>query len=82
VKSELPFIYESENGIYEGVIDKIFIEEGKVKIYEFKTFLKDVDEYKEQIRIYRYGARRIFNNENVECYIINLSKAQIIPVDF
>jgi ATP-dependent helicase/nuclease subunit A len=82
VKSELPFIYESESGIYEGVIDKIFIEEGKVKIYEFKTFLKDVDEYKEQIRIYRDGARRIFNNENVECYIINLSKAQIIPVDF
>jgi ATP-dependent exoDNAse (exonuclease V) beta subunit len=38
--------------------------------------------YKEQIRIYRDGAKRIFNTENVECYIVNLPKAQIIPIDF
>ena len=82
VKSEFSFIYETDEKIYEGVIDKIFIEEGKVKIYEFKTFLDKIDEYKEQIEIYRNGAQKIFNTENVECYIINLSRAEIISVDF
>jgi len=79
VKSEYPFICEIEGKIYEGVIDKIFIENGKIKIYEFKTYFKKLDEYKEQIRIYKNAIRKIFNTENVECYVINLSKGEIIP---
>jgi len=82
VKIELPFMYESEGKIYEGIIDKIFIEKDKVKIYEFKTYLKNIEDYKEQIRIYRKGAQKIFNTQNVECYLVNLSKAQIISIDF
>lgn len=81
VKSEFPFIYEIDGKIYEGVIDKMFIEKNKVKIYEFKTYFKSIDEYKEQLEIYKNAVRKIFNINNIECYIINLDKCEIINVD-
>ncbi len=81
VKSEFPFIYEIEDKIYEGVIDKIFIEKDKIKIYEFKTYLKSIDEYRKQLEIYKNGVRKIFNKKMIECYIINLAKGEIIKLE-
>ncbi|MCM8803672.1 MAG: ATP-dependent helicase [Candidatus Omnitrophica bacterium] len=81
VKSEYPFIYEMNGKIYEGVIDKMFIERDKIKIYEFKVYFKSMEEYKKQMEIYKNGVKRIFNIDNIECFIVNLDKCEIISID-
>ncbi|MGB9677948.1 MAG: hypothetical protein ACPLZ9_04945, partial [Candidatus Ratteibacteria bacterium] len=69
------------NEIYEGIIDKIFIEKEKIKIYEFKTYFPFFKNYKKQLEIYKTAVRKIFNVENVECFIVNLSEAKIIKFE-
>ncbi|MCM8767673.1 MAG: UvrD-helicase domain-containing protein [Candidatus Omnitrophica bacterium] len=78
VKSEYPFVCEINGKIYEGVIDKIFIEKDKIKIYEFKVFLSLSKDYKEQLEIYKTAAKKIFKIENIEYFIIDLNDAKII----
>ncbi|HOK56979.1 MAG TPA: hypothetical protein PLF90_06590, partial [bacterium] len=67
--------------IYEGIIDKVFIEKGKIKIYEFKTYFSDLEKYKEQLEIYKIAMKKIFNINNVECFIINLSEVKIVKLE-
>ncbi|MCM8817896.1 MAG: hypothetical protein NC915_00185, partial [Candidatus Omnitrophica bacterium] len=80
VKIEYPFICEIDGVVYEGVIDKMFIEKEKIRIYEFKTYLENLEDYKKQLEIYKNGVEKIFKNK-VECYIVNLSKCKIIKID-
>jgi len=82
VKSEFPFICEIDGKIYEGVIDKILINKDKAKIYDFKVFLKDEEEYKGQLNIYRNAVKKIFNVREVECYLVDLNRSKIIRIDF
>ncbi|HOM27643.1 MAG TPA: hypothetical protein PKV21_09105, partial [bacterium] len=72
---------EMNNKIYEGIIDKVFIEKGKIKIYEFKTYFSDLEKYKEQLEIYKIAMKKIFNINNVECFIINLSEVKIVKLE-
>jgi len=81
VKSEYPFICEINGETYEGVIDKIFIEKEKVKIYEFKVYLTNPENYKKQLEIYSSAVKKILNPEKIECFIINLSKGEIIKFE-
>ncbi|MFN4226558.1 MAG: UvrD-helicase domain-containing protein [Candidatus Ratteibacteria bacterium] len=78
VKSEYPFICEINGKIYEGVIDKIFIEKDKIKIYEFKTFLSSSKNYREQLEIYKTAVKKIFKIDDVECFIIDFKEAKMI----
>lgn len=77
IMSEFSFFCEVDGKIYEGVMDKVFKTKNCVKIYEFKTFIHNLDDYKEQIEIYRKVAQKMFDKQIVECYIIDLSKGKI-----
>ncbi|MCM8806961.1 MAG: UvrD-helicase domain-containing protein [Candidatus Omnitrophica bacterium] len=81
VKSEFPFICEIDGSLYEGKIDKIFVKDNKIEIYDFKTFLGPLENYKFQLKIYKEAVKRIFKKENIECYIVDLSKGEILKID-
>ena len=56
---EVPFVYRSEDRIFEGKIDVIFIEDGEIRFVDFKTDTvskrqasKNISKYKPQMEIY------------------------------
>lgn len=66
--TELPFILQRGNKIYKGRIDRIIIEKGIARIYDYKTYPvteKEIPELKEkysfQLQLYREAIERIFS---------------------
>lgn len=66
--AELPFILQRGNKIYKGRIDRVIIENGMARIYDYKTYPvteKEIPELKEkysfQLQLYREAVERIFS---------------------
>ena len=75
--SELPFIFEEENVVYTGRIDRIIKDGNSYKIYDYKTFpVKEKEmeyflrEYSSQLNIYKMAVGNLFNTKNVGSFII------------
>ncbi|MFN3395971.1 MAG: UvrD-helicase domain-containing protein [Thermodesulfovibrionales bacterium] len=66
--AELPFILQRGNKIYRGRIDRVIIEKGIARIYDYKTYPineKEIPELKEkysfQLQLYSEAVERIFS---------------------
>ncbi len=75
--SELPFVYEAADAVYTGRIDRIIKENGRYKVYDYKTFpvtQKETGyllrEYAFQLDIYRKAVKKLFNTNDVKTFII------------
>jgi ATP-dependent helicase/nuclease subunit A len=75
--TELPFIFEAEEAVYSGRIDRIIKENNGYRIYDYKTFpveLKEIDylleEYSFQMDMYRKAVKNIFNTSHVKSFIV------------
>ncbi|MDA8085108.1 MAG: UvrD-helicase domain-containing protein [Nitrospiraceae bacterium] len=65
--TELPFVHEKGKTLYKGRIDRLMIEEGVVRVYDYKSFParpQDIGElaakYSFQMELYREAAEGIF----------------------
>lgn len=66
--AELPFILQRGDRVYKGRIDRVIIENGIARIYDYKTYPiteKEIPELKErysfQLQLYREAVERIFS---------------------
>jgi ATP-dependent helicase/nuclease subunit A len=66
--AELPFIFQKNNTVFRGRIDRVIIENNIAMIYDYKTYpVKDeeieelMDKYKFQIEIYKQAVEEIFS---------------------
>ncbi len=75
--SELPFIYNAEDVVYTGRIDRIIKDVNTYKIYDYKTFpvieketLYLLKEYSVQLNLYKRAVSTLFNTKDVKSFII------------
>jgi ATP-dependent helicase/nuclease subunit A len=75
--AELPFIYEEEETVYTGRIDRLIIDGNTYNIYDYKTFPvnnKEIEyllrEYSYQLNTYKKAVRRLFNTKEVKSFIV------------
>jgi ATP-dependent helicase/nuclease subunit A len=75
--TELPFILEDGDTVYNGRIDRVIKADGLNKVYDYKTFpVKEEDmeyllnEYAVQLKIYKKAVKQLFNAKDVRSYII------------
>ncbi|RJR21304.1 MAG: hypothetical protein C4581_02395 [Nitrospiraceae bacterium] len=75
--SELPFVLDAGDNVYNGRIDRIIKENNEYKIYDYKTFpVKDnevnylLKEYSFQMNIYKQAVRRLFKTDAVKSLIV------------
>ncbi|HDH05913.1 MAG TPA: hypothetical protein ENH01_09425 [Nitrospirae bacterium] len=75
--SELPFIYEENNVVYTGRIDRIITGGDIYGIYDYKTFPvreKDIEYllkgYSGQLNIYKRAVKKLFNPKQVKAFIL------------
>lgn len=75
--AELPFVLETDDVIYTGRIDRLIIEKGTYKIYDYKTFpvrenekASLIKEYSHQLNLYKKAVRSLFNTEDARSYIV------------
>lgn len=78
--AEFPFITGRENKIYEGVIDRMIVEDDTVKIYDYKIYGENTELFKEQMDIYETGIRGIFKGKKIEKYIISLKTGKVLSL--
>ncbi|GBD96245.1 MAG TPA: hypothetical protein ENG83_10370 [Nitrospirae bacterium] len=75
--SELPFIYEEDNVVYTGRIDRVITEGDIYRIYDYKTFpVREKDtgyllkEYSGQLNMYKRAVKKLFNPKQVKSFIL------------
>jgi len=85
--AELPFILKKDKIIYSGRIDRIICTEGKIKIYDYKTFplseeeIKPfIEKYALQMAIYRQAVAELFSNQNIATYLIFTARGELVSI--
>ncbi len=85
--SELPFVLGHDDVVYTGRIDRIIVEDGIYKIYDYKTFPvkeKEVEyllkKYTFQMNIYKQAVRKLFNTNAVKSFIVFTHMGEIHEV--
>ncbi|MCE5194338.1 MAG: UvrD-helicase domain-containing protein [Nitrospiraceae bacterium] len=83
---ELPFMLERGKTIFKGRIDRVIIDNGVARIYDYKTFpVKDskIDElaerYKAQMKLYKEAASKIFHLKT-ESFILFTHKPLLVSI--
>lgn len=84
--AELPFILQRGNKIYKGRIDRVIIENGMARIYDYKTYPvteKEIPELKEkysfQLQLYREAIERIFS-VRTESYLFFTHELRLVRI--
>lgn len=73
---EIPFTYEKNNKVYEGIIDLLYNDNGKWYIVDYKTNYDDNNldiTYKEQLNAYKEALKEI-KGIDAEAYIYHINK--------
>jgi ATP-dependent helicase/nuclease subunit A len=85
--SELPFIFEDEDVVYTGRIDRMIKDNNCYKIYDYKTFpvkAKDIGyllkEYASQLNVYKRAVRKLFKTKHVKSFIVFTHTGEIREV--
>lgn len=75
--TELPFILEAGESVYNGRIDRVIKENDTYKIYDYKTFpVKEEEvgyllkEYSFQMNMYKKAVKELFNTTSVKSFIV------------
>ncbi len=85
--TELPFILDAGDAVYNGRIDRLIKEDNEYNIYDYKTFPvreKEVEyllkEYSFQMNIYKQAVKRLFNTDAVMSFIVFTHTGEIHEV--
>ncbi len=86
--AELPFIYSSDNIIYQGRIDRVIIKGDEVLVYDYKTYPINEEEipflldfyHQSQMAIYLKAVSEIFPGKKVKGYLIFTAHGAIYPL--
>jgi len=87
--AELPITYNDGERILNGRIDRIIVQEGEVRVYDYKTFPIKKGEIAEltaeynkfQLSHYRSAISELFPNKKVKTFVIFTHFALVVPVD-
>ncbi|MBR4461077.1 MAG: UvrD-helicase domain-containing protein [Erysipelotrichaceae bacterium] len=76
VYSEVPFTYKEGDEIWNGIIDLIYREDGRLHIIDWKTNKSDdglAEHYKEQLDAYKKAVKQIIGEEAEDAMIYHIS---------
>ncbi len=78
VPIKVPMEEDGRKVVYHGVIDLLHITDDKVEIIDWKTDLSKTNhnEYEKQLQIYKKGLERIYEGENLRCYLFYTVRAE------
>ncbi len=86
-QKEVPFAYQKNGTLFEGVMDLVFIEKGEMVVLDLKTDLVDstglnsrVEQYKPQVEVYAEAIRNIFGSPPKEVILFFLHLMEPISV--
>ncbi len=76
-------VYKDDEVMVQGVMDRVLENGGEITIIDYKTdFVHDMktlyNRYEKQLELYRYGAKQVFQKENVKCLLYSFHLGQWI----
>jgi ATP-dependent exoDNAse (exonuclease V) beta subunit len=70
-KNEVPIYFEDKQQDVAGIVDRLLVSADSVIIIDYKTG-EEKPEYKMQMKIYKHGIEKIFNQRNIKAYLVYL----------
>ncbi|MDZ7662498.1 UvrD-helicase domain-containing protein [Thiohalophilus sp.] len=86
-RNELPLLYRQQGRTINGVIDRLLVEPGRLRLIDYKTHRAALEDpatvaagYQEQMRLYAEGIRQLWPNHELQVSLLFTASAQLWPM--